>query len=122
MPNIHPVGFISQESKEYEEIVNKCTFTLLPSCSEGMAGSITTMMEVGIIPICSRECGYEDDEVIMLETCSLEEIKKVVLEASRMNKGWIDEKRAAVKSLMRTKYSDQMFSELMEGALRSVLE
>ncbi|WP_314621160.1 hypothetical protein, partial [uncultured Selenomonas sp.] len=56
--NIHSVGFIDIMGEKFCEISEKCSFTILPSCSEGVAGSALTAMSAGIIPIVIRECGF----------------------------------------------------------------
>ncbi len=119
--NIHPVGYIDIWGEEFEKIGGECTYTILPSCSEGMAGTITTCMSAGLIPICSRECGYEDDEVINLPDCSKETIRKTILDVSQRDDSWIAEKSRRALELSRTKYCMESFRKSMYEALSSVL-
>lgn len=56
--NIIDYGHINVMSKEFLDIVNKCSFTLLPSCSEGFSTSITTCMRHGLIPIVNKNTGF----------------------------------------------------------------
>lgn len=83
MKNIFPIGFVDIEGEKFIEVAEKCSYMIMPSCSEGIAGSVLTAMSAGLIPIVSRECGFEDDEVIHLEDCSLECLEKTVNEYAK---------------------------------------
>ena len=47
-PNIHPVGWVTVNGSEYNELVRKCAFVILPSCSEGQSGSVVQCMYSGL--------------------------------------------------------------------------
>lgn len=59
LPNVKFVGFVDPLSREYQRICDACAFSILPSCSEGTATSILTLMNMGLIPIVSKECGID---------------------------------------------------------------
>lgn len=59
LPNVKYLGFLDVRSKKYQNICNACAFSILPSCSEGTATSILTLMNMGLIPIVSKECGVD---------------------------------------------------------------
>ena len=99
-----------------------CSYTILPSCSEGMAGSIATCMSAGLIPICSEICGYSDNpEIITLKDCSKECIRSTILEAMSKDKNWINEKSNKMLELANEKYSMKNFQAAMRKALSVVL-
>lgn len=57
--NIHVCGIINVNSPLYlTEIVERCAFVILPSCSEAQSTSVITNMLHGLIPIVSRECQF----------------------------------------------------------------
>jgi hypothetical protein len=121
-PNIIPIGFLDIMSDRFRELSNECAFTLLPSCSEGCAGSIVTCMSAGIIPICSRNCGYDDNEVITLADCKKETIKQAIIDASNMSMKDIENKSIEVVELTKTKYCIENYKSLMHDALKAVLK
>lgn len=68
--NIHFYGFIPQRTNKYYEIVDKCAFSILLSCSEGSPGSVIESMHQGLIPIVTKDshidvgkCGFIIDEL-----------------------------------------------------------
>lgn len=57
-PNIISHGFINIQSNDFLELVYKTVYTILPSCSEGKSTSILTCMRHGLIPIVTRNTGF----------------------------------------------------------------
>ena len=120
--NIHPVGFIEISSKTFSEITAKCVYSILPSCSEGMAGTVLSTMSAGLINVCSRECGFDSDEVIILEDCQIETIRKYILELSEKDMEWVKKESKRAYDIVNTKYTRKDFRESFERALGSILK
>ena len=87
--NIVPVGHVNIDTAQYEELASKCAFSIMPSCAEACAGSVLTNMSAGIIPIVSKECGYEEDEVNNLPDCKKETIYSYITEYSKKDQVWL---------------------------------
>ncbi|EFV68548.1 hypothetical protein HMPREF9011_00997 [Bacteroides sp. 3_1_40A] len=119
--NIIPMGFVDIESETFREISYKCTFAILPSCAEGCAGSILTAMSAGMIPIVSKECGFEDDEVINLPDCKMETIFGYVVEYSQKDQNWLKNAAKHSMEIVHSRYSKLCFSHSVEKALDGVL-
>lgn len=84
--NVIDCGFVNVTSEKFCQLAQECTFSLLPSCSEGTSTSAITCMYHGLIPIISRECGLTDfsDGCILLENCTVENIEKTLEAAIQM--------------------------------------
>lgn len=52
-------GFVHARSLMFSRIAQEYSFGILPSCSEGMATSVLTMMAHGLIPVVTDECGID---------------------------------------------------------------
>lgn len=120
-PNIHPVGFIDIMSEKFRELAEICSFALLPSCSEARAGSVLTVMSAGIIPIVSRECGFEDDEVIQLRDCNLETIEEAIRYFGEKNDTWIERESNHARHIVKERYSKENFIHSVHDALQKVI-
>lgn len=120
-PNIHAVGFVDIMGEQFHEIAETCSFVLLPSCSEGIAGSVLTAMSAGIIPIVSRECGFENDEVIHLKDCEIESIKTAIRYYGGKNNEWVIKESERVQNLVKERYSEKSFILSIRYALDEVL-
>lgn len=57
--NVQPLGFVDTMSEEFNAIVKKCYYLLLPSCSEAPSTAVLTGMRHGMLPVVSRGLGLE---------------------------------------------------------------
>lgn len=119
--NIVPIGHVNIETPQYEELSKKCAYSIMPSCAEACAGSVLTNMSAGIIPIVSKECGYEEDEVINLPDCHKETIKSYIVEYSKKDQEWLKEQSKKSIQIVKDRYSDAAFTKSVEEALDGVL-
>ena len=55
LPNIHLLGEVGMRTAAFYEIMDNNAFVILPSCSEGQAGSVVECINQGLIPIVSKE-------------------------------------------------------------------
>ena len=77
--NIHTVGWIDIESRQFREITRRCIALIYPSCSEGQSGGVVTCLHAGLIPIISYESGVDvDDFGVVLKQLLDETIKNSV--------------------------------------------
>ena len=120
IPNIHTIGFIDINGSEFRELTEKCAYSIMPSCSEGLAGSILTVMSAGVIPIVSKECGFEDDEVINLPDCKIDTIEKFIRNYSAKPDEWIKQESSHVVEIVKTRYSRQNFTDSVIAAMNKL--
>ena len=119
-PNIFPIGFVDINGSEFRELTEKCAYALLPSCAEGISGSVATVMSAGVIPIVSKECGYEDDEVINLPDCKIDTIEKYIRDYSAKPDEWIKQTSSHVVEIIKTRYSRQNFTDSIISAMNAL--
>lgn len=119
--NIFPMGFVDVSSEKFKKIVTKCAYTILPSASEGQAGSLLTVMSAGVIPIASKICGYDEDEVILLDDCKKETIDSAIHEYAEKPLDWIKTQSEYEKEIVRTRFSEQSYIDSVEKAMDGVL-
>ena len=93
----------------------------MPSCSEGIAGSVLTAMSAGLIPIVSKECGFNDDEVYHLNDCSIECIAETINTFSQMPINWVIHESIKTMKTVQTRYSKNNYSESVRIAMREML-
>jgi len=83
--NIIEHGHVNVNSDAWLELVQRCTFIILPSCSEGFSTSVTTGMLHGLIPVVNKDTGgfnRAGDHVIFLEEYKVEYMAKRINELS----------------------------------------
>ncbi len=119
--NIFPVGLIDIRSKKFRQIVSVCSYTILPSCAEGISGGVLTAMSAGLIPIVSRETGLEEGEVHFLPDCSIKSISEAVNYYSKKDMEWIYRESVRVMQTVREQYSNNNFTESIRNAMNGLL-
>jgi len=79
MPNVTITGTLDLTSDQFKNIVSKTIACILPSCSEGQAGSVISAMHAGLIPIVSYATGVTTNDFgYILAPCTISSIIKAV--------------------------------------------
>ena len=130
-PNIHPVGWVTVNGSEYNELVRKCAFVILPSCSEGQSGSVVQCMYSGLIPLVTKEAGIDTEDFgVAFSNDSIEEIERVIREVSVLPDSWHRERSIRTRERFRRRSTvrmplwtggDNMLAEILSGAGKSRL-
>lgn len=121
LPNIVPAGPVDITGKLFRKIIDLCSYVVLPSCSEGMSGSVLTAMSAGLIPLVSRECGLNEDETHYFPENSIECIQETLRYFAQKPFAWIDKEALRVQQIAGARYSTRQFSTAFRRSLKSTL-
>lgn len=111
-----------QKTEFIDKIVNQHCFIIFPSCSEGMSTAVATCMAHGIIPILTKECGFEPNEyIIELGGWHIEDIKYAVKRAASMNNEEILNFREGCFQYARKNFSLEKFDSLFKDIMNDIL-
>lgn len=123
-PNTHCCGRVNVQSEEFvNQVVYSHNFMVFPSCSEGMSTSVATCMAHGIIPIVSKETGFDPNPFItVLEDVSVETIAAAMKDAACLSSEEILKRRRGVYEYARKNHSLENFTACFEGIMDAVLE
>jgi glycosyltransferase involved in cell wall biosynthesis len=119
---LHAVGTVDIGDRIFRQIADRCSFSILPSCSEANAGSVLMAMSAGVIPIVSRECGFDEGEVHYLRESTIDEIGMRVDEHAQKPLQWIVEEAGRVAVVAKALYSTEQYSRSVRAALSIVIE
>lgn len=120
--NIFPMGWVKINSSTYRELTRKCTFIILPTCSDASAGSVVQCMHTGLIPIVTREAGIDTDDFgITLEDDRISTIEKTILEVSAWPEKKIREHSVKTVSDAKNKFSESAFEKRIRQILSTIL-
>jgi glycosyltransferase involved in cell wall biosynthesis len=91
MANIHVHGFIDVASLKFKSILEKCSFTILPSCSEGGSPSVLTAIGNGAhIPLITKETSVSTGCEIEIRELSISGVDNAVRIAENLSDEEID--------------------------------
>ena len=120
--NVHPMGWISVNSPEYCDLIEKCAYVILPSCAEGSAGSVVQCMYSGLIPLVTKEAGIDTEDFgVTFADDSLEEIERVIIEVSEKPETWHREHSIRTHEVSVKKYSEDAFINRWRDMLAEIL-
>ncbi len=122
-PNIVSVGWVHVGSPQYFELISKCGATIFPICAGASPGSVTLLMNNGIIPIVSREAGIDTaDFGITLSSISADEIKKEVDWVASQPANWHREAAMRVFQAARRDFSQAAFTRRFREILAAIIQ
>jgi hypothetical protein len=98
--NIHYHGFTDVNSQKYIDIVTRCNFSILPTCSEGQATALLTTMGAGLIPIATKFSGIDVEKFGLL----IKELDLISIDNAIKNSLILNDKEILEKSIENHKY------------------
>ncbi len=120
--NIIDYGYMLISSDEFRQIANKCAFIAFPSCSEGVATSVITAMNHGLIPLVSDESSLEYNncgETMM--SYLVEDVEDVIKRWSEKNNEFLIKKMHETIVFSETEYSFENFSKSIHNIVSQIL-
>lgn len=121
--NIHTYGFIDLNSLEFRDLLVKCSFVILPSCSEGMPTSVLNVVgNGGLIPILtdSASIGIRKN-TIKIEKEDIKSINKAVKESQEINMAALKKMSCELLLKLQEEYSIECFSKNMTENLKDII-
>lgn len=120
-PNVHAVGWVSLAGPEFTALLERCAFVVLPSCSEGQAGSVIHPLHSGLIPLVTRESGVDTAEHgITFAGDSIAEIERVIVDVSRRPPESLAEMAAGARRVAQTRYTEDAFTRRWRAIVEEI--
>ncbi len=120
--NIIYHGFTDVKSQKFINIVSQCSFSILPTCSEGQATSLLTAMGAGLIPITTYNSGVDvAKHGILINELNLESIASSVEKAIKFENKKLSELSNEVQNYVSKNHILDKFYLNMKSTLNSVL-
>lgn len=120
---IHVYDFINLKSKTFEELLIKCAFVILPSCSEAMPTSVVNVVgNGGLIPILSKDASINIDNVtIPIEELSSEGIIDAVNKSQLLTREEIITMSKKAGQTINDHYSIMDYSKNIKKIIKNIL-
>lgn len=121
-PNIHLVGEVTMRNEQFYEVMDKCAYVILPSCSEGQAGSVVEAMNQGLIPIVSKETHLDvDDFGRILTRNSISTIRKTVQNMSNLSPSKVGKMANKSRGAAIAKHNPYAFRKKLKAHIKYLL-
>lgn len=122
--NVVNCGFVSVESDEFLELVKKCPFVLLPSCSEGMSTALMTCMRHGLIPVTMRGTGMDElaPYCEYFEGYQISMIEKKITELVSMDWDCVTEKSRQIYEYANRTFTLEEYTNNFKKIILSIME
>lgn len=122
LKNIINYGRIDIQGDNFLDLVEKCSYIILPSCSEGFSTSIATGMLHSMIPIVCKDTGFNrlNNNVILLEDFKVDYLEKEVLNLSKKNINNLKKIHEEVYKHARKSFTIKDFTENFEKIIKEI--
>ncbi|MHC1733000.1 MAG: hypothetical protein AB9888_13360 [Bacteroidales bacterium] len=121
--NIIDYGFVNINSETFLKIVNICSYSILPSCSEGMATSIMTSMLHGLIPVVLRDSGFNrlGEHAIFLDDFKIGYLNNVISKLAEYDPGELSELSEKIQAFASCNFSIEAYEKQMRSIFKEIL-
>lgn len=121
--NIFDLGFINVESDEFINLIENCSYVIMPSCSEGMSTGVLTLMFHGLIPIITRETGITlNDFGFYIEDYRIDNIKKKIDTCANIDESQLIKMQKKVFEYSRREFTLEKFTNEFKIILSQILK
>ncbi|WP_298480350.1 glycosyltransferase [uncultured Maribacter sp.] len=122
--NIINHGYINIKSKTFLEVVQTCSFIILPSCSEGCSTSITTGMLHGLIPIVIRNTGFNrlNENAFFLDDHKVSYVDQKLTEISKKTPLELENYSKRVNEFAKNNFSTDSFENNFKKIIKNILK
>ena len=122
--NIILYGKIDVNGETFLKLIETCSYTIFPSCSEGFATSITTCMLHGLIPIVYRSTGFNrlKNNALFLDDYKIEYINEKITEYSEISTENLNIYSKSIFDFARQNFVISKFNENFREIVTEILE
>ena len=119
--NIHLHGVVVIGSREWDSLIKQCAFVILPSCSEGQAGSVIQAMYAGLIPVVTPTTGIDVEAFgVLLPNDPLPVLTDTLAHLAMMPTAELNRRRKATLMAAHIQYSEVAFQARWNEIVQSM--
>ena len=121
--NIFYHGFIDVASAKFIEITSKCSYSILPTCSEGQSTSLLTTMGAGLIPVSTVFSGIDINKYgILIKDLNNDSIEIAVNQCVNLDLQMIESSSNKCIEYIQENHSVVVFEKTLTKLLLQILE
>lgn len=123
LANIHAVGWVDVESRQFKEILRNSIGIVYPSCAEGGGGCVLSCMHGGLIPVVTKEASVDIHESygVLLNDVSISGIMDKVKRLSNTPSDQLASMSENARNFARNNHTRGSFANTYEKYVDEVL-
>ena len=120
-PNIHLHGVIGIGTPDWDALIRQCAFAILPTCSEGQAGSVVQAMHAGLVPVVTPAAGIDVESFgILLPENPLPSLDETLERVAALPPSELARLRDATLTAAHSVYSETAFLNRWRKIVRAI--
>ncbi len=121
--NIIDHGFVDIKSDSFLNLVQKCAFVILLSCSEGFSTAVTTGMLHGLIPVVNKDTGFNrmGDNGFLLEDFKVSFVNNALTDLSNLSEDYLETLSQQVIAFAHENLTIHAFDRKINNVLETLL-
>jgi glycosyltransferase involved in cell wall biosynthesis len=120
--NIHDLGFVHVDLQPFIRLADSCSYVILPSCAEGMATSVLTCMNHGLIPVITRECGIDlQDWGTLIDNYHVEAIREKIKFCANQDLRLLERYHREIYEYSQNRFDIPRFSQNFKRTLKKII-
>ncbi len=122
-PNVQAMGYVDTLSAQFSEIVGRCYYLLLPSCSEAPSTAVLTGMRHGMLPIVSKGIGLDglSEYCRFFEDYHIEAVEAVLESAVHAEESGLQEQSRKITDYADAHFKLEDYTEKLRRAIGEVV-
>ncbi len=120
--NIKTYGFVDINSEKFKNILQKCSFVVYPSCSEGGSPSVlATIGNGGLIPIITKETTISTGYEILIDGFDYFSIEKAILKSRELTLAEIKALQLKNLDYVLLHHTQEQYYTLLKETLKQII-
>lgn len=122
--NIHYLGWVKNDSKDFYNLCKNNTYIIYPSASEAHCGSVLNGMSQGLIPIITKSTGIDinNETGYYINTFKIEELQQQIKEIVKSNnESTLNNRYRNVMELIENNYKLEFFKTSIKDSFQEIL-
>lgn len=121
--NIKIHSKINVNSDEFINIVNKCSYCIMPSCSEAKSTSVLTCMRHSLIPIVTNTMGFNEfgEFVNIIDDFSVENLRNIIKNFAEKDEKWLEQEHKKVYTMSNNIFTLENYNTSINNILNECL-
>jgi len=117
--NIYFLGWLDIKSETLRQVANSCAFVILPSASEGVPGSVLSMMRLGLVPIISIPAAVDsmEDFGFLIHSLTPEDVLNVIDRVNNLDEDTVYRRAELSQDFAKRNFSIEIFKRDFKHAL-----